>query len=313
MIYGIGTGILWALETVILSLILMKGLLTQTKDALLLAPFICAFLNDTFSGLWLFGVRKAKREYRKTNILSVLKKKNGRLLILSGMFGGPLGMSCYLLAIKYIGTSYTAVISALYPAIGSVIAWLLLKDKLTKKQLFGILICIFGIIGMTGTPTDQIHNYAYLGFAFACALFWGLEAVVSSYAMRDGDVPYEAALQIRHNTSILCYALLFLPLLHAWGFTWKVVMNQQILLLLLLTALLETGSYLFYYKAINLIGAAKAMSLNVTYMIWSVFFGILLFKQVPTLYEMISILILLIGVLLVVQNQTNPKDASCHE
>lgn len=303
VVYGIGTGILWALETVVLSIILMKGAFVETRQAALLAPIVSAFLNDTFSGLWLFAFRKSNRKYRSTTIIQLLKKKNGRMLILSGLFGGPLGMSAYLLSIKYVGTSYTAVISALYPAIGSVFAWIFLKDKLTKKQLVGIGLCIFGVIGMTGAPEGNVSSIFSFLFAFACALFWGLEAVISSYAMREGDVPYEAALQIRHTTSILCYGILLLPLLQAWGFTLKALTDRSIFLLLLLTALFETGSYLMYYKAIRVIGATKAMSLNITYMIWSVLFGIVLLGDVPKASEVLSIIVLLAGVLLVVRHK----------
>jgi drug/metabolite transporter (DMT)-like permease len=299
--YGIGAGMLWALETIVLSVLLMKGTFVQTEQAVFLAPFISAFLNDTLSGLWLLAFRKANKSYRTTTALTLLSNKNGRLLILSGLFGGPLGMSSYLLSIKYIGASYTAVISALYPAFGSILAWLFLKDKLTRGQLAGIGLCAFGVIGMTGTPQGSVRSFGYFAFAFACAVFWGLEAVISSRAMRNADVPYEAALQIRHTTSTLCYAFIFLPLLKAWSFTLEVLTVRTIVLLLLLTALLETGSYLMYYKAIHITGAARAMSLNITYMIWSVLFSIIIFKELPGKYELISIAILLAGVLLVVK------------
>ena len=308
MIYGLGAGILWALETVLLSIILSKDTFMETKQIIFLAPFVSAFLNDALSSIWLFIFRKAKKQYRKTSVFEALKKRNGKLLLLSGLFGGPLGMSCYLLAIKYIGASNTAVISALYPAIGAILAWIFLKDKLSRKQLIGICVCTFGVIGMVGTPNNEMINRNYIVFAFACALFWSLEAVISSYAMKKGEVSFETALQIRHGTSIFCYVVLFLPLLHAWGFTIHVI-TQKSILLLLVTALIETASYLFYYKAISLTGAAKAMSLNITYMVWSVIFGIFLLKEVPQKYEMISIGVLLIGVLLVVQNvKENEKE-----
>ena len=308
MIYGLGAGILWALETVLLSIILSKDTFMETKQIIFLAPFVSAFLNDALSSIWLFIFRKAKKQYRKTSVFEALKKRNGKLLLLSGLFGGPLGMSCYLLAIKYIGASNTAVISALYPAIGAILAWIFLKDKLSRKQLIGICVCTFGVIGMVGTPNNEMINRNYIVFAFACALFWSLEAVISSYAMKKGEVSFETALQIRHGTSIFCYVVLFLPLLHAWGFTIHVI-TQKSILLLLVTALIETASYLFYYKAISLTGAAKAMSLNITYMVWSVIFGIFLLKEVPQKYEMISIGVLLIGVLLVVQNvKENSKE-----
>lgn len=300
MLYGIGAAILWAMETVLLSVVLSTGTFIETKQAIFLAPFVSAFLNDALSSVWLLLFRKTNRKYRNTNVFEALKSKNGKMLLLSGLFGGPLGMSAYLLAIKYIGASYTAVISALYPAIGSIIAWIFLKDKLSRKQLAGIGLCALGVIGMAGMPKETIADARYFTFAFACAVFWGLEAVISSYAMKDGDVSFETALQIRHGTSILCYAVLFLPLLNAWGFTIH-ALNPGSILLLSITACIETGSYLLYYKAISAIGAAKAMSLNVTYIVWAVLFSIILFREVPRLIAVISIAILLIGVLLVVQ------------
>jgi len=300
LIYGIGAGILWALETVILSIVLSTGIFVESKEAIYLAPFICAFLNDTISGICLFIFRKKKKEYRNKSVLKTLKNKNGKILILSGLFGGPLGMSAYLLSIRYIGASYTAVISAIYPAIGSIIAWILLKDKLSKRQLIGICMCVFGSIEMIGIPRGNTGSVSLFIFAFACAFFWALEAVISSYAMKSGEISFEIALQIRQGTSFLCYAIIFLPVLHAWRFTFQVLTHKSIVMLLI-TGLLEMGSYLCYYKAINLLGAAKAMSLNITYIVWSVFFSIAIFREIPPIYVVISITILITGVLLVVK------------
>jgi len=307
MIYGIGTGVLWALETVVFSLVLSKSAFAGTHQAIFLAPFVAAFLNDTFSNLWLLLIRKTHKSYRKEKVWDTLKKKNGKLLILSGLFGGPLGMSAYLLAIKYVGASYAAALSALFPVIGSIIAWIFLKERLSKIQLVGIVICTFAVLGMAGLTNGSIGNVIYLSFALASALFWGLEGVISSYAMKKGDISYEIALQIRHMTSIISYAVVFLPLLKGWGFTLRIVFDVHILPLLLLTALLETGSYLLYYKAFSVIGAPKAMSLNVTYIMWSLLFGAILFRQFPKIEEAICVVVLMIGIILVALFEADKK------
>lgn len=75
----------------------------------------------------------------------------------------------------------------------------------------------------------------------------------------------------------------------------------------LVTALFETGSYLFYYKAIHHIGAAKAMILNILYMVWAVMLGVLLFKDIPNVYEAVSILLLFAGVLFVILHSRQEK------
>ncbi len=51
--------------------------------------------------------------------LSKLKTRSGRFVMLGALMGGPLGMTFYVLAVKYIGASYTAAISAIYPAVGA--------------------------------------------------------------------------------------------------------------------------------------------------------------------------------------------------
>ncbi|SHH66376.1 Uncharacterized membrane protein [Sporobacter termitidis DSM 10068] len=299
MFYGLGSGFLWAAQTVLLSVVLGAGIFTQSAQAIYLAPFVGAFLNDAVSGVWLLLFRKSSRRFRGNSVLHALRTGPGKWLLLSGLFGGPLGMSAYVLSLSYVGPADTAVISALYPVLGSIFARLFLKEDLTRKQLAGILLSAAGVIGMVGLPRGGGHPVYYV-FSLACALFWGLEAVVSSHAMKQGNVPFETALQIRQWTSVLCYAALFLPLLRAWGFTGQ-VLTDRVLLLFVLTALLETGSYLLYYKSISVTGAPKAMSLNITYIIWSIFLSILIFKKLPTAFEAVSIGVLLAGVLMVVK------------
>ncbi|MDF2512059.1 MAG: hypothetical protein K0S04_1925 [Herbinix sp.] len=310
MIYGLGAGIVWAAETLLLSFVLAAGIFEGSKEAIFLAPFVTAFFNDTFSCTYVFFYRKANKTLRRNNIFNALKTKRGKLLLLSGLCGGPLGMGSYLLAIKYIGASYTSVISALYPAIGSVIAWLFLRELLSKKQLAGLALCTLGTIGIVGLPGGFSGNPIYFLFAFSCALFWGLEAVISSQAMKDGNISSEDALQIRHLTSILCYGVIFLPLLGAWNFTLQIFLLPQTLVLFVVTALLETCSYLLYYKAISKIGAPKAMSLNVTYIVWAVLLGIFVLKEIPKAFVLVSMAVLLLGVLFVVTQANKHEEKS---
>ncbi|OPX41935.1 EamA-like transporter family protein [Ruminiclostridium hungatei] len=299
MLYGLGSGFLWAVQTVILSLVLAAGIFTQSSQAVFLAPVVGAFLNDAISGVWLLVFRKSYRPFRGSNVLTLLKSRQGKLLLLSGLCGGPLGMGAYVLSIRCVGVTDTAVISALYPVVGSILARLFLHEALSGKQMAGILMSAAGVIGMVGLPWGNSgHAVNYIP-AFACALFWSLEAVLSSYGMKHGSIPFEAALQIRQGTSFLCYAVVFLPMLNAWSFTGHILSNR-IILLLFLTALLETGSYLLYYKSISVTGPSKAMSMNITYIIWSILLSILIFKKLPTAYEALSIVILSAGVFMVI-------------
>ena len=49
-----------------------------------------------------------------------------------------------------------------------------------------------------------------------------------------------------------------------------------------LSGLAGATSYLFYYKGISRIGAARAMALNVSYSAWAVVFGFVLQGTIPS-------------------------------
>lgn len=49
--------------------------------------------------------------------------------MLAAVIGGPIGMTGYVLAINYMGASIGAVASAVFPAIGAILAYFFLKEK----------------------------------------------------------------------------------------------------------------------------------------------------------------------------------------
>ena len=95
----------------------------------------------------------------------------------------------------------------------------------------------------------------------------------------------EYALLIRQTTSALIYAIVILPTLNGWKFTLNLFKNgnSMLFMIIAIAALCATVSYLFYYKAIATVGAAKAMALNITYTAWSIIFTVILTKNTSIL------------------------------
>ena len=107
-----------------------------------------------------------------------------------------------------------------------------------------------------------------LGVA-ACVFGWGSEAVILAWGMQDDAVDNETALQIRETTSAFAYGLLILPLAGSVDFAAQVALTPANGVVFI-AALAGTASYLFYYKAIDAIGASRGMALNISYSAWSV-------------------------------------------
>jgi len=279
MITGIIAGITWAIETIILGVALSMAPFVSSEQAILLAPFASTFIHDLFSAVWSFIFNGIKGNL--PNILKALKTKSGCFVALAAVIGGPVGMTGYVLSVANMGASIGAVASAIFPAIGSVLAYIFLKEKMNWYRWVFLILSLFGVYGLSYSPELNITNF-WLGFigTLMCSFGWGIEAVIVAKSVQDSSVTDEIALSIRQATSALVYGIIILPLMKGWDFTLSLFHETGLLIpLICIAAFFATISYLFYYKAISQIGASKSMALNITYSAWAVIISIIFFKD----------------------------------
>lgn len=294
MRYGLLSGSLWGLDTVVLAI------------AVALAPFAgagessiaSALLHDLASALILLAYMAARG--RLSDTLDALRTRSGKVVVLGALLGGPVGMSGYLVAINNIGPAYTAIISTFYPAVGVLLAFALLKERMRPRQLVALLVALGAIIAIalessngagTGNPVVGV-----LG-ALACVLGWGSEAVILTWGMRDDAVDNETALHIRQTTSALVYLVLVAPLAGVLGFTAHAALSVGAGVIVL-AAVAGAASYLFYFKALGTIGASRGMALNISYAAWAVVFAFLLQGQPPSTRQIVCCVVIFVGTVL---------------
>lgn len=298
MRYGLMSGILWGLDTVVLGIALSMSPYIGTLEAVALASIASSFLHDFFCAAWLFAYMALKR--RLSDTLRALKTRSGLVVVAGALLGGPIGMTGYVIAINNIGAAYTAIISAFYPAFGAFLSYVLLKERMSKGQLVALGFGLLGIMamGFISAGSSEMGN-PIIGLAGAAlaVVGWGSEAVLCAWGMRDDAVDNETALQIRETTSALVYAAIVLPLFGAWGFTVSVAPSMATGIVAL-SGLAGASSYLFYYKGISTIGASRAMALNVSYSAWAVAFGFILQGTVPSVASLVCCVVILAGTIL---------------
>lgn len=286
MFTGLCAGILWGLDTVILGIALAASPFASTEQAVILAPFISTFLHDACSAIWMLIYMGFKRQYK--NVVHALKSKSGKFIILGALLGGPIGMSGYVAAVNYIGPAYTAVISAFFPALGAFLAYVFLREKMKPVQIIALLVSIAGIAALGYTPGGVQGKNRLLGFGcvLLCCVGWASEAVICGYGLRDPDITNEQALQIRQLISSLCYGIVILPALKGWRIAFDVMFTGT-MATIAAAAFFGTASYVCYYKAIAVIGASKAMALDITYSAWAMLFSGLFLKELPDVRSII--------------------------
>lgn len=312
MFSGIIAGITWAIETVVLGIALAMSPFCTTEQAVFLAPFVSTFLHDLFSAIFATIYNAIRGKF--TQVFKALFTKDGMWVVIAAAIGGPVGMTGYVMCVNYMGASIGAVASAIFPAIGAVLAYFFLKEKMKWYQWIFLLVTLLGVLGLSYTPEMAENPNYLLGIlgALMCSFGWGIEAVIIGKCMKGTDVTDEFALQIRQSTSAVVYGVILLPILgcfkgglfSGWSFAGSLFVNTGWLIpVIALAALFATVSYLFYYKAISQIGASKAMALNVTYTAWAIIFGIVLsaiqgaLAMPSTLALVCSAVVLIFGIL----------------
>lgn len=281
---GIIAGITWALETVVLGIALGMSPFVTNEQAIFLAPFVATFLHDACSAIFMLIYNTARGNLKE--FFATFKKRSVKFVVLASAIGGPVGMTGYVMAVSYMGASVGAVASAVYPAIGTALAFFFLKEQVKWYQWIFLAVTLLGVYGLSYSPTLSVENF-WLGFlgALMCAFGWGVEAVILAKCLKDDEIKSEYALGIRQAVSALLYGTVILPIIDGWELTAGLFTSNTGLVLptVATAALCATLSYLFYYKTISKIGAAKAMALNITYTAWAIVFTVVILHDLTVL------------------------------
>ena len=294
--YGFFSGALWGLDTVVLAIALAMIPFADFGQSALAG----AVLHDVACAVILLVYMAVRGRLKDT--ITALRTRPGKSVIVAALLGGPIGMSGYLIAIDNIGPGLTAIISTFYPALGTLLAFILLKERMAPRQIVALLVALGAIVatGWSATSESISGGNAILGVAgaLACVIGWGSEAVILTWGMRDEAVDNEVALQIRETTSALVYLFVVAPIAGVFGFTLHSLAHLSAGVVAL-AGLAGTASYLFYYKALSAIGASRGMALNISYSAWAIIFALAFPPHtIPTLTQVICCVVILVGTVL---------------
>ncbi|MCB2290787.1 hypothetical protein LGK97_13660 [Clostridium sp. CS001] len=234
-------------------------------------------VNDTCSAVWalLYAAIKGKL----SDFFRCINTTPGRVMILAALIGGPISSTAYVVGLQMAG-SIVIPITALCPAIGAILGRLLYKQKLTKRMMFGIAICVVAsfMIGSTSIGGDAPKGM-FLGvcIAFIAALGWGFEGCVAGYGT--SMIDSEIGITIRQTISGLSNLIILIPIfgMMAGGINIstdlvvKAFTSGPSMIWFAIAGLCAFVSYMSWYKGNSMCGAALGMACNGTYSFWGPF------------------------------------------
>ena len=284
---GLFSGFLWASDTVLINTVFLNDV------TLAVLPLIMAGIHDLISVFVITVIAGMSSNIHK--IIRDVRSKGAKFIGMAALLGGPIGLSAYILAIYFLGPFLVCVITSLYPAIGSILAHIFLGERRKVYQWIALAISIGAVI-LLGITYDSVIQNIWLGLvaAIICAVAWGSEAVICSWTLGKYELDDTSALLIRQASSTVASAIIMIALIIG-GFS---VVGVSDLVLdkmnwLWIAATCGALSYMFYYKAINRIGASRAMAVNSSYSGFAILINMLVWGVVPTYQE------LLLGILIV--------------
>ncbi|MGL5123381.1 MAG: DMT family transporter [Fusobacteriaceae bacterium] len=298
LLFGGLVGLAWGLDTVLMGVVGQIEILQASPSSTL----VSAFLHDGFCFFWLALIMLFTKELK--GVFQLLKTKKGKAVCVAALVGAPIGMSGYVMGIKYAAPAYASSISVIYPGVGAILSYLILKEKLSKRAMLGIAISLLGSIALGYSKVDiSAYPHFYKGIAFTClaVLGWAFEGVIIGYAMKKikNEENIKASpqqfLTIRYLTSFIVYALIIVPFIGGYGTVIKLAISYEIFYFTGIS-ILGTITYLSWYKSVDYIGVAMGTALNSTAAFWAIVFSALLLGTEITPYLMVCGFIIILGV-----------------
>jgi len=301
VIAGLFSGITWALYTIINNLITKNIIFNSYIEKMFIPVLVIVFLHDFFSSIWLFFYLWRKRKLFE--LKRTIKSKNMFLIFLGALFGGPIGMSGYLLGIKYMGASYTASFSCTYLILGTVLSVVFLKEKINLKMIIAVLINMAGIFilnfQVNEMDSDKISILGIFSLIL-CIFGWALEGLIASYILKykNADTEPSIAIFIRQLTSTVFYSFLIIPYIRAYNLVF-IVLKSNIALYIALISVIGSLSFFLWYYSMSIVGVARGISLNISYIIWTIIFEIIVFNVKFQLNFIVASILLIVSVILI--------------
>lgn len=211
-----------------------------------------------------------------------------------GLTNSALPFLAYSYAALGITAGLSSIFNATSPLWGALIAWLWLKDGLTRSRLLGLAIGFAGVLGLAWDKASfrpgadgSATGWAVLA-CLAATLLYGWSA---NYTKR--QLSGVAPLAVAAGSQLAAAVLLLLPMLWWWPAASP---SATAWLAVALLALACTGlAYLLYFRLIARIGPANAIAVTFLIPAFAVLWGWLFLAEGLTPAMLLGCAVILLG------------------
>lgn len=222
------------------------------------------------------------------------------LLILVGITGVALNNAFFYFGLTFILASDSALIIAFSPILSVIYAAIFLKDKFHRSQLIGTLLGLFGVSIIIGSFFLEFDVSRLIGliFTFMAIALWSSSFILAKLASQQGY----SAIAITHH-SMLLGVIMLLPIVVFIGIIDVFILILSDIELMVAFIILGIGpgalGYSLWYSLIHKLGTVQTAIYVDSIPFWAIFFSAIFLHEVVTMYHIVGLLIIAIGVIIV--------------
>lgn len=212
-------------------------------------------------------------------------------LFIVGLFNTAIPFVLFGWATLSLTASNISVLNATTPLFGAVVAFIWLKSRLTKLQVFGLLLGFIGVYvlmypQLTTAPTNTLLPTLAVLLAAAC---YGVGANISKQYLTDvKPLAAAAGSQIAASIVLVPVSLFYLP---------QAIPSITAINAALAIGILCTGfAYIILFRLIGELGPTNAISVTYLIPVFGIFWGVMILNETITEYTLYGSVLILIGV-----------------
>ncbi|WP_298342622.1 DMT family transporter [uncultured Algibacter sp.] len=247
------------------------------KDLVHMSAFQIVFFRSVSSLFFTFG-------YLLKNNISIFGNQR-KLLVLRGLVGVT-SMSLFFMSTKYLPIGTAVSLRYMAPIFAAVFAIIFLKERIKPLQWIFFVLAFAGVLVLKGFDTD-LNGYG-LVLIFISAVFSGLVYIVIS-KIGKGDHPVVVVNYFMVIATVLGGVLSINNWVTPVGTEW---------LMLIALGLFGYFGQVYMTKAFQIAATNQVAPLKYLEVIFTLLLGVSLFNEVYTLYSLLGIAMIVLGLVL---------------
>jgi drug/metabolite transporter (DMT)-like permease len=220
-------------------------------------------------------------------------------LFLQALLGTVLYRVFFLAGLKYIDASFAGILSALQPAIISLLAFVFLREKQSSREKIGIVLAVFGLVlaYFSNDLALQISGSLLFGSIFILLAVFG-EACFSVFAKK---INTQASPMAISGVIALMSCLLFLPaaIYDALHFDILSISLFGVGLIVYYGLFLTYVSFILWFKGLQQVKVSVAGVFTALIPISGVSLSMILLNELPSYFELLGGLLIILSIILV--------------